>query len=193
GVNTPEKGEPCYEDAKLYVESQIFGRYVDVKTFGKDKYGRTLGEVYTSGKNLNTELIRRGYANAYLGDEEINWAEYVSAEEEGYLLGGCMWEGGWKRVCVGGEWKNGGFEIVNLCNVTIDTNVTIRDTSASHRINSVLLIEPYGRIRIDESCISDNKTIGICQHIFNKDGDELIIYDKEGLVVRIPYGKYKQG
>ncbi|MBC7100031.1 MAG: thermonuclease family protein [Methanobacteriales archaeon] len=65
GVNTPERGQPGYQEAKDFVEEMCLGKTVhldidDVKN--RDKYGRILAVVYVDGMNLNAELLRRGYA-----------------------------------------------------------------------------------------------------------------------------------
>lgn len=189
GINTPEKGELCYEKAKEYVEKEILLKKVHIIEYGKGKYKRTLAEVYENGKNINIELLKQGLANAYHGDVP-NWEEYVRAEKEGFEKNGCMWKMSNISYCVEVEKIGNVFGVRNVCNVTIDTNITIRDTSSSHRFKTRLTLKPYGRITINENCKNDNKTIGLCKHIFNNDGDELIIYNKDGLVAKLNYGQY---
>jgi len=65
GVNTPERGQPGYQEAKDFVEEMCLGKTVhldidDAKKY--DKYGRILAIVYVDGMNLNAELLKRGYA-----------------------------------------------------------------------------------------------------------------------------------
>jgi len=65
GVNTPERGQPGYWEAKDFVEKMCLGKTVyldidDAKNY--DKYGRILAVVYVDDMNLNAELLRRGYA-----------------------------------------------------------------------------------------------------------------------------------
>jgi endonuclease YncB( thermonuclease family) len=38
-----------------------------VKSFGNDRYGRILGEVFVAGKNINLEMVRAGLAEVYRG------------------------------------------------------------------------------------------------------------------------------
>ncbi|NOZ83191.1 MAG: thermonuclease family protein [Euryarchaeota archaeon] len=66
GINTPERGEPGYEEAKNFLlELCPPGMVVrldvdDLEPY--DKYGRVLAVVYCNGVNANAELLRRGYA-----------------------------------------------------------------------------------------------------------------------------------
>ncbi|MBC7119062.1 MAG: thermonuclease family protein [Methanobacteriaceae archaeon] len=65
GVNTPERGQSGYWEAKDFVEKMCLGKTVyldidDAKNY--DKYGRILAVVYVDDMNLNAELLRRGYA-----------------------------------------------------------------------------------------------------------------------------------
>jgi len=67
GINTPEKGEEYYADAKEFLEGLILNKTVEVE-YGKskkDRYGRTLGYIFLNGKNINQKLIEEGFANAY--------------------------------------------------------------------------------------------------------------------------------
>jgi micrococcal nuclease len=65
GVNTPERGQPGYQNATDFVKSMCLGKtvYLDVDDAkNHDKYGRTLAVVYVGNVNLNQELLKRGYA-----------------------------------------------------------------------------------------------------------------------------------
>lgn len=76
GVNTPERGEPGYQNATDYVKAMVLGKTVcldidDEKNY--DKYGRILAVVYIDGVNLNRELLKRGYAKImYIPPSEFN-------------------------------------------------------------------------------------------------------------------------
>ena len=65
GVNTPERGEHGYQEAKDYVKSTCLGKtvYLDIDDEKHyDKYGRVLAVVYAGNVNINQELLKRGYA-----------------------------------------------------------------------------------------------------------------------------------
>jgi micrococcal nuclease len=79
GVDAPETAHPkkiieCFgKDAKEFMRAAVEGKTVrfvldeaNAVRNHKDRYGRTLGYLYTEdGSLLNAELIRRGYAHAY--------------------------------------------------------------------------------------------------------------------------------
>lgn len=67
GINTPEKGEKYYSDAKLYTESLVMNKSLIIERRGKDKYERDLAYLFdeTGEVNINLEIVKAGYANAY--------------------------------------------------------------------------------------------------------------------------------
>ena len=66
GVNTPERKEPGYQEAKDFVKEKCLDKtvYLDIDDKKhKDKYNRTLAIIYTdTGENLNKALLQFGYA-----------------------------------------------------------------------------------------------------------------------------------
>ncbi len=67
GMNTPEKKERYYSEAKEFLEKGILNKKVEL-VFGKnkkDRYNRTLAYVFLNGKNVNLELVEKGFANYY--------------------------------------------------------------------------------------------------------------------------------
>ena len=83
GINTPERGELYYAEAKQFLEGRILNKTVNLK-FGKDrydKYDRTLAYIFLDNKNINQEIIENGFANyyfpsgrdSYYGDFLTSW------------------------------------------------------------------------------------------------------------------------
>lgn len=67
GINTPERGEGFYSEAKDFLESEILNKTVRLK-FGKERkdlYNRTLAYVFLGNKNINIEIVELGFANYY--------------------------------------------------------------------------------------------------------------------------------
>lgn len=63
GIDCPEKGQAFGQRAKKFTSDLCFGRRVEVMEKGRDRYGRTIGEVMLEdGRNLNQELVRSGMA-----------------------------------------------------------------------------------------------------------------------------------
>ncbi len=53
GYNTPEEGEPGYEEAKQRLKDLILGKTVEIKNVQTiDQWGRLVADVYYAGKNL---------------------------------------------------------------------------------------------------------------------------------------------
>lgn len=75
GIDCPEMGQPFGMRAKQYASGLIFGRTVTVAVFGRDRYGRTIGDaVLADGRNLSREMVRAGLAwqyREYSKDKEI--------------------------------------------------------------------------------------------------------------------------
>ena len=70
GINTPEKGELYYEEAKRFLENEILNKTVNLK-YGKeryDKYDRVLAYVFLDNVNINLKLVEEGFANYYFYD-----------------------------------------------------------------------------------------------------------------------------
>jgi len=79
GIDCPEGGQAFGARAKQFTAELVFGKEVMVKTIGRDRYGRTIGEVFLSdGRNLNRELVKAGFAwwfTRYSKDEDLRKLE----------------------------------------------------------------------------------------------------------------------
>lgn len=67
GINTPEKKECYYEEAKNKLSDLVYGKkiYLERDYSNKGKYGRLLRYVHMNGKDINFILVREGYAKVY--------------------------------------------------------------------------------------------------------------------------------
>ena len=66
GIDCPEKGQAFGDRAKQATSALIFGRDVILQTYGQDKYGRTLGDVFLlDGTNVNHTLVKDGWCRWY--------------------------------------------------------------------------------------------------------------------------------
>lgn len=67
GINTPEKKEFYYYEAKEFLEELIFNKTIKIE-YGKekyDRYNRTLAYVFLENENINLKLVEKGFANFY--------------------------------------------------------------------------------------------------------------------------------
>lgn len=69
GIDTPERGQTNYVEARLYAESlAAVGDIVTVKTYkAREKYGRYLAEIYVEDDHVNSALVSSGFAKPYFG------------------------------------------------------------------------------------------------------------------------------
>lgn len=77
GINTPERGQPGFAEAKYFVADRIMHlQWITARTRldKTDKYGRMLADIWYSvggidpaqQRNLNTELLAAGLAVPYM-------------------------------------------------------------------------------------------------------------------------------
>lgn len=66
GIDTPERNEPGYGEAKQFVIDQVYLEPVQIVTYKKDSFGRWLSTVFINGENLNDRLLAEGLAVEYL-------------------------------------------------------------------------------------------------------------------------------
>ena len=83
GVNTPERGEACYDEAKQanasLVENQTVTLHKDKSE--TDRYGRLLRFVYVGDQFVNAELVKGGYAEAVEYKPDITQADFLEGLE----------------------------------------------------------------------------------------------------------------
>ncbi len=66
GIDAPELDQPFGVDAKVFVQRYAGGQVVTVLEKGRDRYGRTLGDVILpNGDHLNRRLVEEGLAWHY--------------------------------------------------------------------------------------------------------------------------------
>lgn len=70
GMNTPERGERGFLEAKEFLEDLILNESVVLEYVGErqDKYGRILAYVFFEGENVNTKIVEEGFGNYYFYD-----------------------------------------------------------------------------------------------------------------------------
>jgi len=79
GINTPERGEKYYQEAKEFLELEVLGEEVGLEFVGDryDKYGRLLAYVHFGNKNVNVEIVRTGFANYYFYSGKDFYSDYL--------------------------------------------------------------------------------------------------------------------
>jgi micrococcal nuclease len=96
GIDTRERGEPCYQEAKDFlkelVEMKEIGLEADAED--KDRYGRLLRHVWLNGTHINLEIMKQGLAVALVIEPNVKYREKIAAAEKEARQGGvgCLWE-----------------------------------------------------------------------------------------------------
>lgn len=82
-VNTPERDEPCYDEAtnanRILVENQIVTLVKDVSE--RDSYGRLLRYVYIGEVFVNAQLVADGWAEARRYNPDTAQYDYLDSLE----------------------------------------------------------------------------------------------------------------
>jgi micrococcal nuclease len=88
-----EPGQPFSQQTTKYLASLVLNKTITIREFGKDRYGRTLAEVYLEGRNINLEMVKAGLAKVYRGTPAPgqDLAPYWSAEAEARKQKKGMW------------------------------------------------------------------------------------------------------
>jgi micrococcal nuclease len=72
GINAPEIRSKNIQEkekgrnSKNYVYSILQDKIVIFKCKGYDKYGRLLGDIFLDGKNINDDILEKGFAVKYV-------------------------------------------------------------------------------------------------------------------------------
>jgi len=85
GINSPEKNEVYYQEAKDYLELMVLNRTVKlIKTQeDRDRYNRKLRYLILGTTNINLELVKKGYANFYFpSGKDKYYKEFKTAWEK---------------------------------------------------------------------------------------------------------------
>ena len=107
GIDAPETskkknepGQPFSRKSTKYLTSLVLNKSVEVKSYGTDRYGRTLGIVFVSEKNVNLEMVKAGLAEVYRGQpaKGLDLKSYWNAETEAKKTGVGMWSLGDKYI-----------------------------------------------------------------------------------------------
>ncbi len=94
-IDTPERGEPCYKEAKDRLAELIDNRIVVLEKSGenKDQYDRLLRYVVYNNTNINVLLVREGMANTYFYNKNSPYySQLIQAEQAAKSERLCVWK-----------------------------------------------------------------------------------------------------
>jgi len=80
-INKP--GQPYGEASWKALEAKIMGKQVRLDIMDIDRYKRMVGAIWIDNRNINLEMVKEGYAEAYLEYlKEPYRAQFIRAEKE---------------------------------------------------------------------------------------------------------------
>jgi len=96
GVDTPERDEPFYGEARAFLEGRARGRTVRLAFCAeepRDRYGRLLAFVEAGGEDAGAGLLDRGLARTLLAGPcaRPRAADYLRREREAFRAGRGIW------------------------------------------------------------------------------------------------------
>lgn len=80
GIDAPELKQPFSQQSKQALSGLVFGKSVNLRVTGKDRYKRTLAVVMAGGLNVNREMVIQGLAWRY--DKYSKDAALLAAQNE---------------------------------------------------------------------------------------------------------------
>ena len=81
GIDCPEKSQAFGTRAKHALSDKVFGQSVEVKEQTKDRYGRTVADLYLGTRWVNLEIVTEGWAwhyKQYSKDKQLADAEQTA-------------------------------------------------------------------------------------------------------------------
>ena len=207
GINTPERGEPWWEEARDYNAQKVGGKMVTLE-FGQvreDVYGRALAYCSVGDEMVNAELLKAGLAHLFVLEPITYYHLFRRLQEEARAQGLGIWgkdgfTGPLKITTLhadaqGDDRKNLNGEYVRICNIS-PTDLNLRGFSLvdreGHRYRftegllrpgyTALLLTGAGKDVIDEA---DQLRLywGSRYPIWDNDGDQASLRDPHGKLI----------
>ena len=89
-VNIP--GQPFGKESKDALADKIMGKQVKLEILDIDKYRRMVCMVWLDGRNINLEMVREGFAEAFIEYLKPPYkSEFMKAEQEARAGGKNIW------------------------------------------------------------------------------------------------------
>jgi micrococcal nuclease len=190
GINTPEKGEQYYSEAKEFLEMIVLNKTVEL-IFGKDKtdrYGRTLAYIFYKGENVNLELVDEGFANYYFFEHDSYYSKFKKTWEKCIKMNKNLCEKSINKCadCIKLKNFNHKKQLVifeNICNFDCDlTSWDIKDEGRKHFEFPELILEANSEIDLEVGKGNDLVWEGE-KYVWTGTGDTLFLRDSEGKLV----------
>ncbi|MEK6824110.1 MAG: thermonuclease family protein [Nanoarchaeota archaeon] len=195
GINTPEKKEKYYQEAKDSLNEKILNKTVRLE-YGKDKkdkYNRTLAYVFLNNENINLKQVENGLANYYFpSGKDIYYNEFKTSWENCIKSNKNLCEKS-ENICSKcielKEFNYNSQEVVfyNSCNYDCNLNSwKIKDEGRKNFIFPNFVLEKEKEIKIKVGEGINNEEVLFWkgeEYVWTKTGDTLFLRDSEGKLV----------
>jgi len=179
GVNTPEKSQRYYEEAKNYLK-ELEGKEVELEKHGEDKYGRELGYILSDKILINRKILEKGLGSLYYYEKDAYFSDMKKAEESARKKEKGIWKKSTNYGCV---------ELVDL---------KYFDEEGAKNQEQIILKNNCQKIR---AVLKDDAThiynidlekglfVKNFTKIWNDNGDSIYLSDENGLLLFYRYGQ----
>jgi len=196
GINSPEKGEIYYTEAKEFLEELVLEKEVKLK-FGKekkDRYNRELRYLFVEEENINKKLVEKGLANFYFPERNdfFYYIEFRKAWKECLEKGESLCE---KSLDICAEcielqefnYKDQEVALQNICGFSCDLkDWTIKDEGRKKFVFPEFLLDSGGIVIINVGEGVDSRDILYWKgedYVWTESGDSLFLRDAQGKLV----------
>ncbi|OGI12466.1 hypothetical protein A3K64_03490, partial [Candidatus Micrarchaeota archaeon RBG_16_36_9] len=193
GINTPEKKELYYQEAKEFLEGLVLNKTIEIEYGAEryDKYNRTLAYLIIGENEINAELVRNGLANIYIYDTDRHTAELREAWNT------CMQRG--KNLCEKSEnpcslcielkeldVKNQKVVLNNKCDFECNlTNWSIKDEGRKKFFFKNFMLEGKSEVKIIVGNKTNTESVLFWKedYVWTEAGDSLFLRDEKGKLI----------
>ena len=199
-IDTPETGQPFYQEAKDWLKGKVEGQPVSLESGNedRDKYGRLLRYVYLGGELVNLELVELGLASVYMLEPgEKYYSLFLEAESQAKAQGLGIWGYPETNFCLGIHWLQSNAEgddrenlngeyvtFRNKCLEPLDlTGWFLRDEANSTYTFPAFVLENKTTVTVHSGKGEDNLTDlywGRGSPVWNNEGDTLRLWNSTG-------------
>jgi endonuclease YncB( thermonuclease family) len=194
GINTPEKGEPYFDEAKSFLEIVALNKTIELEKTeeDKDKYNRLLRYIFLDNKNINAELVRNGFANLYIYNNDKYTSELRRAWSECLAknINLCKKSNDECAECIELrklDIKSQTLILYNNCNFSCSLNGwTIKDEGRKKFVFGNFVLSKNKEISIVVGNKTDSDSVLYWQgedYIWTSTGDALFLRDEKGELV----------
>ena len=88
-IDAPEIKQPFGQQSKQALSALVFGKDVEIRATGKDRYGRTLARVFVDGADVNLAMVKAGMAWRF--DKYSKDGAFQTAQEEAQKVRRGLW------------------------------------------------------------------------------------------------------